>query len=227
MSSLFQQKRSLLAVMAVFLLAVGAAAIIANGTSQSRADASTAQPVTEQFAVFSQGAAPVSPSSLSDKAQVWLETIQGNQRARLAAEASRASSDSSAAVDGSSLSALATAEGGDGITVVAALGKETICAFDEGSELGTCAAAGLAEAGGAFTAAPEGCDAYRVLGVMPDGVTSLTAKTAGSDAVKEIPVSSNVYEAILSAEETVLTSENPSVEVALPLDEYAGMNPAC
>lgn len=230
MSSLFQHKRSVLAVMAAFLLAVGAAAIVVNGSSQSRADASTAQPVTEQFAVFSQGAIPVSPSSLSGKAQLWLESIQGNQRTRLAAEASQTSGDSSAqeaADEGSSLSSLTTVERGDGTTVVAALGKEMICAFDEGSELGTCAAAGLAEAGGAFTAAPEGCNAYRVFGVMPDGVTSLTAKTAGSDAVREIAVSSNVYEATLSAEETVLTSENPSVEVALPLGEYAGMNSAC
>ncbi len=229
MSSLHRHKRSLFAVMAVALLAAGAVAVASNGGGQGSADASTIQPVTQKFGVFRQSAVPVSPSSLSDKAQLWLGSIQGSQQARLAAAASQTPSGNqpatvpNSAVEGSSVSSLVTIEGGSGATVVAALGEEEICAFDETSEVGTCANAGLAEAGRAFSAAPAGCGAYHVIGVMPDGVSSLAVNGSG----KNIPVTSNVYEATLSAEETVLTSQNPSVEVVLPLATYASMNPAC
>jgi hypothetical protein len=233
MWSLHRHKRSRFAVMAFALLAAGAAVIATNGSSQSRADASTIRPVTQRFGVFRQNALPVSPSSLSDKGQLWLGSIQANQKARLAAEASQMPSDSppatvpNAAVEGSSVSSLVTIASGDGATVVAALGEEQICAFDETAEVGTCTTADLAEAGHAFSAAPAGCNAYHVIGVMPDGVSFLEVKASSSDAVKKIPVTSNVYEATLSAEETVLTSQNPSVEVVLPLGDYASMNPAC
>jgi hypothetical protein len=58
---------------------------------------------------------------------------------------------------------------------------------------------------------------------MPDGVSSLEVEASGND----IPVMSNVYEATLSAENTTLTSQNFSVEVVLPLGDYASMNPGC
>lgn len=243
MSSLFRHKRSLLAVTAVVLLATGAAVVATGGTGQSRADASTDQPVTQRFGVFRQDALSVAPSSLSDKAQLWLDSIQANQRTRAAIEAQRARLASEAAqaagantstptrdraVEGSSLSSLARVDGGDGTVVVAALGDEEICAYSEATEVGTCATAALAEAGRAFSAAPAAeCGSYHVIGIMPDGVSSLQAKAAGTDAVREIPVTSNVYEATLGAEETVLTSQNPPVEVVLPLGDYARMNPGC
>lgn len=225
MPSLYRHNRFFLVAMAALLLAAGAAAVAINEGKQSSADASTIQPVTQRFGVFSQDALAVSPSTLSDKAQLWLESI--SQGARLATEASQAPMEPGTAAEGSSISSLAKVEGDNGVTLVAARGDEEICAFAETSEVGTCATDSLAEAGRAFSAAPAGCSAYHVVGIMPNGVSSLAVKTSGTDAVQVIPVRSNVYEATLSAEEAVLTSQNPSVELILPLGEYAEMNPAC
>ncbi|HET7121534.1 MAG TPA: hypothetical protein VFI17_09845 [Solirubrobacterales bacterium] len=197
-------------------MAVGAAIIATTGSSQSRADASTIQPLTQRFAVFSQNALPASPGSLSEKAQLWLASVRANQQVRLDAEAPQKAEELS-------VTSLATIETGDRATVVAALGDDEICALDEASEVGTCATADLAEAGHAFSATPAGCDAYHVIGFMPDGVSSLEVEASG----EEIPVTSNVYDATLSAEDTTLTSQQSSVEVVLPLGEYANMNPAC
>ena len=231
MASVFRKKSLLLVAVPVTLLAAAGIGLAVNGSSQSYAEASAAQPVTKQFGVFANGEAQVSQGSLSDTAGRWLESIQAGQRTRLAAEAARAqgggSLDSSANAGGGepSVTALAETEGSDGSTVVvAAVGDEEICAFDEGSELGTCAPTTLAATGHAFSAAPAGCDAYNVIGVMPDGVSSLTVTPGDS---KVIPVTSNVYEATLSAKKTTLTSQNPPMEVVLPLDEYAKLNPAC
>jgi hypothetical protein len=203
------------AVVAVTLLAVGAAVIATTGGNQSRAAASTVQPVTQRFGVFRQNTLPISPGSLSDKAQQWLASVQATQQGG-AQEASQDAEELPVA------SVVATG-GGDKATVVAALGNDEICALDESSEVGTCATADLAGAGHAFSAAPAGCDAYHVIGFMPDGVSSLEVEASGND----IPVMSNVYEATLSAENTTLTSQNFSVEVVLPLGDYASMNPAC
>jgi len=187
-----------------------------NGGGQDRAGATTVQTVAQQFRVFSQGAA--APDSLPEKAQQWLASIQGSQSAHLAEESQ------SATAENSEVSALAAVQGSDGSSIyVAALGQDTICTLNETSETGVCANEHLAETGNAFSATPIGCDAYSVIGIMPDGVSSLSIN--GGDGT--IPVASNVYEATLSAKDTVLTSEDPAIQVELPLVEYASMNSAC
>lgn len=219
MSLLSRHKLLPLGVLA--LLAAIAFAIAMNGGGQDRAGATATETVEQQFQVFSQGAE--TPDTLPEKAQQWLASIQSNQSARLAEESSQ-----SVAADNSEVSALAAVEGSEGSSVlVAALGGETICTLNETPEIGVCASKQLAEAGHAFSATPVGCDAYSVIGIMPDGVSSLSINSSGGGSDGAIPVESNVYEATLSAEDTVLTSEDPAIQVELPLGEYANMNPAC
>jgi hypothetical protein len=111
--------------------------------------------------------------------------------------------------------------------VVAAEVGGRVCVLSEGLEVGVCAGRGLAESGKAFSAAPAGCGSYHVVGVMPDGVTSLDATTADGRDAGSIPVQGNVYEATLPAEDTILSSASAGIEVELPLADYAAADSSC
>jgi hypothetical protein len=219
-------KRILAGGLVILMAAVAAVVALAGGGHNSAA--ASPQPTAEgQFAVLAQGPASTDPESLSEKAREWLSSISSDQSSNLAAEAAGATAGSLAQSGTSDVTALGTTEGSSGDTVVAAEVGGRVCVLSEGFEVGVCAGRGLVEAGQAFSAAPVGCDAYHVVGVMPDGVSTLTATTVGGQSAGQIPVEGNVYEATLTPEDTVLSAAGGDIEVELPLADYAAGNSAC
>ena len=96
----------------------------------------------------------------------------------------------------------------------------------------SCNEGARAVAGELFGAAPDGCGGYHLLGAVPDGVTQLSVDRRGDGSLDtNLPVTSNVYEASLSAVDTVVTGVNSAGEavfkVELPLEWYAATNDAC
>lgn len=205
------------------ILATLATVALLTGTGHSAADATPPPTVHGQFEVLSEGAGSSDRASLSDKARQWLSSIGSEQSTQLSAEAAGATTGTLTQAPSSEPTAIATAEGSSGDTVVVAEVAGRLCVLSEGFEVGLCASRSLAEAGQAFSAAPAGCSAYHVVGIMPDGVTALTTSTGTS----EIPVRSNVYEATLSPQDTVLSSTDGNVRVEIPLSGYAAGNSAC
>lgn len=112
---------------------------------------------------------------------------------------------------------------GDDVTVAAIGGA--ICAFLENG-VGGCDLKRRVTAGQSFSVEPFDCDRFRVLGVVPDGVTSIAIDSEELEEVDStIPVTSNVYVGVLDAGETLVTgldeSGNALFEVELPLTYYA------
>ena len=228
-SSWIRDRWKVLAGSAVLLVAVVVGIAVSSSGGSGRADASDVQPVDEHFAVFREQLVPTGVSSLPAKSQQWLRAIQVSsaQAEQLAAGTDQARSSQPMVEERTSVSALTTVGPvGDGSTVAVAVVGQNVCAFDEGPGIGECANQNLALAGRAFSAVPVGCDNYRVLGLMPDGVSDLSVTTP-SGTTGSVAVSSNIYEATLPAERTTLVSKDPPVEVELPLDQYAAMNDAC
>ena len=210
---------------AVLVLAVVAVVVALSGGGHSSADA-TPQPTAQgQFSILS--GTSTDAASLSKNAQQWLSSVSSSQSSNLAAEAAGATTDSLAQASTSDVTAIGTAEGSSGDTVVVAEVGGRVCALSEGFEVGLCAGKGLAESGQAFSAAPVGCDAYHVVGLMPDRVSSLSATTVGGREVGQVPVHGNVYEATLAPEDSVLSATDGAIEVELPLADYAASNTAC
>lgn len=113
---------------------------------------------------------------------------------------------------------------------VAAIGDD-ICAFISGG-IGGCDDGRRVLAGQSFSAEPIGCDGYRVLGVVPDGVATIGVDYEANGTIDTtLPVTSNVYMGILDPVRTVATglddSGKPYFSVNIPLDSYASMNDAC
>jgi hypothetical protein len=83
-------------------------------------------------------------------------------------------------------------------------------------------------AGKIFGARPEGCNAYSVTGLVPDGIEHLTVDVGGDGTADgSLAVEGNVYAATLKATDTTLSSDDGSVKVSLPLDWYASQNESC
>jgi hypothetical protein len=112
---------------------------------------------------------------------------------------------------------------------VAVVGDEnTVCLFNVSSKDSNCGPVGLAASGAMFTASPDGdgCSGWKVMGVMPDNVASLTVHAAeGAGDPPTIAVSSNVYTATLAPVHTTLSSGD--IEVELPLDKFGAGSSAC
>lgn len=129
-----------------------------------------------------------------------------------------------------SVAAVGVAGSGRNETTVVAAGG-VICAFLVHG-IGGCDDRERVEAGQSIGAEPIGCDAYRVLGVVPDGVTKILVDS-GSDGTIDttVPVESNVYIAVLKPAYTTAVGVGPSGQtqftVEVPLDYYASTNGAC
>lgn len=118
----------------------------------------------------------------------------------------------------------------DGEVTVASIG-ENICAFLADS-VGVCDTGQRAVAGQSYSAEPIGCDGYRVLGLAPDGVTSIAIDSGADGTIdRTLPVTSNVYAGTLESVQTLATGLDQAGDtrftVGIPLDSYASMNEAC
>lgn len=130
----------------------------------------------------------------------------------------------------SEVSEIGTAEipSGDPVTVFAI--DDKIC-FAAASGAGGCNLAEMVTNGEMFSATPAGCS-QRILGFMPDGVDTLLVDSSADGTIDQtIPVTSNVYEAVLPAVRSVLHaplySDHPEIKVGLPLGYYGAGNTRC
>lgn len=117
-----------------------------------------------------------------------------------------------------------------GSITLATIGND-VCAFLEDG-LGNCAERQFATAGRAFSAAPEGCGSYQVLGIVPDGIENVTIQRAGDGStIANLPVGTNAYVGSLPAERLTAVGVDETgmtvFETPLPLDEYLAMNEGC
>jgi hypothetical protein len=194
-------------------LALGAVALILVSQSTDATSAPVEPPASE-FSVL-QPATPAAMDALSEEMQMRLDLMA----MRLGVP------------EGETVSELAVIQrpnGGD--ITVAALGG-AICAF-VAQGIGGCEDAQRVVAGQSFGAEPIGCDGYRVLGVVPDGVTHIAIDGHGDGSVDStLPVASSVYVGVLDPVRTIATGIGESGEsrfsVSLPLDYYASTNGAC
>jgi hypothetical protein len=118
---------------------------------------------------------------------------------------------------------------GDEVLVTGAAAR--ICVQNLATGLSNCADSDLAAAGQVYSAAPDfeaspqGCGAWQIIGLMPDGVESLNVVAEGAEEPANIPVVDNVYTATVAPVRTILSSGSISVEI--PLDQFASGNTAC
>lgn len=113
--------------------------------------------------------------------------------------------------------------GGDEVVVAAA--GESICSLDVRTGGSNCGQADRVASGSIFTATPNGCEGYTVMGLMPDGVSNLTVDSEGRADGMSIPVVSNVYKADLPPVDATLASDG--VKVHVPLAWYAADRGPC
>ena len=231
MTSKFTYRRIILTCVTCVLAAVAIIAVSTREGGGGSADASQPRTLRQAFGVLREASAAESSNKLSGKAEIWLASVESSQGVDRGSQIAGLGSESSIAVDASDSIAspgpVTTVEDSSGATAVVAEVNEGICALVEGSGIGLCADQALAEAGHAFSAAPSGCNAYKVVGFMPDGVSSLSVLAPSHQDPQSIPVRSNLYEVTLSAEDTVLKSDQAGVEVELPLGSYKEANPDC
>ncbi len=105
---------------------------------------------------------------------------------------------------GSSVSEIGVVKRKGGDVTVAAIGG-AICAFLAGG-IGGCDDGERVAAGQSFGAEPVACGRFRVLGVVPDGVTDIAIDYGDDGSIDlDLPVTSNVYMGIL--EPVLITAE--------------------
>lgn len=201
-----RSRRWLIGAAAVFALAV----LVAVSTV-SRSAATEGPSTAETFAVLETGAAD--PAVLSQEAQAWLGSLD----------------DFGGGTTPPSEVGAATAPTGDAMVVAAS--EESVCFLNADLGMSNCADPSDVATGQVYTAAPDfeaspdGCAGWKVIGLMPDGVDSLTVDAPGADGPVTIPVTSNVYTATLPPVRTTLSSGDISVEI--PLDQFASGNTSC
>lgn len=125
-------------------------------------------------------------------------------------------------------SAVSEVAGPEGEKFIFIQTDEQTCLLSKNDGSGPCGSNEQVALGKSFSAYPVGCDAYMVVGIMPDGVEelSIASRTKGA-AERSIPVVSNIYHAKLGTTKTTLTSADDSVKVTLPLDWYTSDNDGC
>ncbi|HET8813975.1 MAG TPA: hypothetical protein VFM51_03365 [Solirubrobacterales bacterium] len=175
--------------------------------------------------------APIEPpaskfSALQPATPAAMDAVSEEMKMRLDLMALRLGLPDAGAV--SEVAVVPRSDGGD--VTLAAMG-ESICAFlTEG--IGGCDEGQRVIAGQSFSAEPVGCDGYRVLGVVPDGVAHIAIDGHGDGSVDAtLPVESNVYVGVLDPVRTIAMGISESGDsrfsVDLPLDYYASTNEAC
>jgi hypothetical protein len=195
------------------VLALGAIAV-ALATQSTDATSAPVEPPASQFDVL-EPADAAAMEAVSEEAEMRLAFIAKGAELRGAGDVSKVG--------------VAESPTGDDVTV-AAVGEDICAFFAEG--LGVCDTGQRAVAGQSFSAEPVGCDGYRVLGLAPDGVTSIAIDSGADGTVDStLPVASNVYVGTLDPVQTVATGLDETGEtrfsVGIPLDSYASMNEAC
>jgi hypothetical protein len=197
-----------LLISAVSVLALAAVVVVAM---VSRSDATEVPSTAETFSVLETDS--VSSTALPDEAQKWLSNL----------------GDFGGPDAPPSEVGVATTPAGDEVVVAGA--TDSLCAYKIDGGMSNCADADLAGTGQVYTASPDfsaspdGCAGWNILGLMPDGVESLTVDAVGGEGPSTIPVTSNVYTATLPPVRTTLSSGSISVEI--PLDQFAAGNTAC
>lgn len=208
------RRKKLRAAAVLALLVIGgvvAAVLISGSTDATDATVATdvsTEPLAPKFAVL-EPATPAAMGAISEEAKMRLEYMASHPDLP----------------DPGPVSEIGVVKGSsEGEITVAAVGG-AICAFlAEG--IGGCDDVQRVTAGQAFGAEPVRCEGYRVLGVVPDGVTSV-AVDYGDDGTVDVtlPVTDNVYVGVLEPVLTVARgldeSDNPRFTVEFPLSYYA------
>lgn len=180
------------------LVAVAAALILVAASTEADSTEGASEAVAGEYAVLSSSNVEAAPSNVASALSL-VEQMSG------------------APADSFGVADLASGD----TALVAATGQFLCVAEIDGQA--SCGDADQAKSGDVFGATPAGCDAYRVVGLVPDGVDELVV--SGQDA--SIPVTDNVYSATLAAVDTALASQDGSVSVDLPLGWYAKDNSGC
>lgn len=200
-----RRRRHRAAAALALLLVAGAVVTILLSRSATPAPAG---PLTPRFAVL-RPATSAAMDALSPEAKMRLHYMASNPRLPGPGPVSK-------------VGVVRRANGRD--VTVAAIGG-AICAF-LAHGIGGCDDVRRVVAGQSFGAEPIRCRGYRVLGVVPDGISRIAVDSGDDGSVDvTLPVISNVYLGILEPAATVATgldtSGNPRFKVEFPLDYYA------
>ena len=158
----------------IVVVVIGAAVVLASGSTDEVHPAS--EPAVSTFAVL-EPATAAAMEGISNEAKMRMKFMASNPRLP---------------GPGSSVSEVGVVRRKGGDVTVAAIGG-AICAFLAGG-IGGCDDAQRVIAGQSFGAEPAPCGQFRVLGVVPDGVTSIAIDIGDDgDIDSTLPVTSNVY----------------------------------
>jgi hypothetical protein len=208
------ERKKMLSVGALLLAcAIGAIAIVMLAQSSDATSAPT-ESASSTFAVLE----PATPAAM--------DAVSEQTKMRMDFMAMRLDVPTSEAVDEVGV---VTRENGPEVTVAAIGGN--ICAYLAGG-IGGCDDQQRVVAGHAFGAEPVGCDGYRVLAVVPNGIEAIAVDSgADGDVDTSLPVESNIYVGVLDPVRTLVTGLDESGEARfrteIPLDSYASMNDGC
>jgi hypothetical protein len=191
-----KRKKLLLSLVPVAAIAALLVALIA-GTSGADSPASA----SESFSVLEPASAK-STEELPQAAQVWLSMIEGEHIANAA------------------VSEVGVSEQPGGQVIVASAG-EYVCFYAVEGGASNCGTTDRVAHGRIFTATPNGCDSYAVVGVLPDGVHALAVES--EDKGGTVSVADNVFTADLPAVDSALV-DGGQIRVDLPLGWYAKDN---
>jgi hypothetical protein len=206
-------KKVRVGVVLALLITLGVVAVILTSQSTDATDTTVAtdistEPLAPKFAVL-EPATPAAMGAISEEAKMRLDYMASHPDLP----------------DPGPVSEIGVVKGSsEGEITVATVGG-AICAF-LARGIGGCDDVQRVTAGQAFGAEPVQCEGYRVLGVVPDGVSSI-AIDYGDDSTVDatLPVIDNVYVGVLEPVLTVATgldeSGDPRFTLELPLSYYA------
>ncbi len=201
---------------AAALASLVATLLVVNPFGAGSSDAATSPPPrTGAFSVLGLGATETTVANLPAAAQQWLKVAAINPLVAVEGAGGSAGAQTPEAP-----SKVTTALGPDEQKLTFAALGDRVCFLDESVGAANCGGRSLVEQGDLFTATPAGCN-FNVVGMMPDGVSSLSARSDSGQALPTVPVVSNVYSIVAPPENLTLTSQDGSVSVQVPLSVYA------
>jgi hypothetical protein len=193
------QSKALIAAMLGLVAVVAAAVVLIASTSQADSPVRASETTADDFGVLSSSDIGTVPGDLSTAVSAVKQ------------------------MTGLPIDTVGVAELASGDSALVAATGSYVCVASAGGNA-SCGEESLALSGELFGATSVGCDAYHVVGLVPDGVSELSVE--GQDA-KTIPVNDNVYSATLAPVDTTLSSNDGSVSISVPLGWYAKDNSAC
>jgi hypothetical protein len=198
-----QRKSVVVGLLALAALAVGVFFLLSSG-SGSAGGAPESAVSGDDLSILADGSSETR-EALPAEAQAWLTRLEATENP--------------ATEKGQEISAVGAATAPDGGEVVVAGMGGDVCAFFVDLGVSGCAPLHTVQSGEAFLVKP-GCEGHLVMGVVPDGLSDLTAKSP--EGTTDVPIASNVYVTELPPLSTSISGTTESGEdfsFSVPLDK--------